>query len=147
MIFKKKTLVIAMAVLSAALVTAGCGKTNIGYVDYTRVQQEAPQIKASMEEMQAKMTDFQKEAETQLQEAAKKQSSPEDMAKLQQQLRAKGAAIQQQYVTQLKAKTDAALDGIVKEKKLDVVVHKSVQGGTNVTGGIDVTEDVIQKLQ
>ncbi|MBQ1856039.1 MAG: hypothetical protein II137_05540 [Anaerovibrio sp.] len=44
--FKKKTLVLAMSAVCAMLITAGCGKVNVGYVDYARVQTEAPQIKS-----------------------------------------------------------------------------------------------------
>ena len=64
---KKKTLFLVIAALCAVFLTAGCGKVNIGYVDYTRVQQEAPQIKESMDEMKTRMEDFQKDAEKQLQ--------------------------------------------------------------------------------
>ena len=82
---KKRITAALMSVLCAAALFAGCGKVNVGYVDQNRIQNEAPQIKASIEEMQGKMTEVQKEAEQKLQEASSSGASDEDMQKLQQQ--------------------------------------------------------------
>ena len=149
MIFKKKTLVLAMSAVCAMMITAGCGKVHVGYVDYARVQTEAPQIKSSMDEMQSRMEEFQKNAEKQLMEQGANIQSEEDAQKfqeLQQQLRMQGAGIQQQYATQVQSKIYAAMDTIAKEKKLDTVVRSNGKDGM-ITGGVDVTDDVIAKLQ
>ena len=144
---KKRITAALMSVLCAAALFAGCGKVNVGYVDQNRIQNEAPQIKASIEEMQGKMTEVQKEAEQKLQEASSSGASDEDMQKLQQQMHMKAAGVQQQYAIQIKAKVDAAMDDIVKAKKLDTVVNSNGKDGVVVSGGVDITEDVIQKLQ
>ena len=144
---KKRITAALMSVLCAAVLFAGCGKVNVGYVDQNRIQNEAPQIKASIEEMQGKMTEVQKEAEQKLQEASSSGASDEDMQKLQQQMQMKAAGVQQQYAIQIKAKVDAAMDDIVKAKKLDTVVNSNGKDGVVVSGGVDITEDVIQKLQ
>ena len=144
---KKRITAALMSVLCAAAIFAGCGKVNVGYVDQNRIQNEAPQIKASIEEMQGKMTEVQKEAEQKLQEASSSGASDEDMQKLQQQMQMKAAGVQQQYAIQIKAKVDAAMDDIVKAKKLDTVVNSDGKDGVVVSGGVDITEDVIQKLQ
>ncbi|WP_235901334.1 OmpH family outer membrane protein [Anaerovibrio slackiae] len=144
---KKSITAALMSVLCAAALFAGCGKVNVGYVDQNRIQNEAPQIKASIEEMQGKMTEVQKEAEQKLQEASSSGASDEDMQKLQQQMQMKAAGVQQQYAIQIKAKVDAAMDDIVKAKKLDTVVNSNGKDGVVVSGGVDITEDVIQKLQ
>ena len=144
---KKRITAALMSVLCAAALFAGCGKVNVGYVDQNRIQNEAPQIKASIEEMQGKMTEVQKEAEQKLQEASSSGASGEDMQKLQQQMQMKAAGVQQQYAIQIKAKVDAAMDDIVKAKKLDTVVNSNGKDGVVVSGGVDITEDVIQKLQ
>lgn len=144
---KKRITAALMSVLCAAALFAGCGKVNVGYVDQNRIQNEAPQIKASIEELQGKMTEVQKEAEQKLQEASSSGASDEDMQKLQQQLQMKAAGVQQQYAIQIKAKVDAAMDDIVKAKKLDTVVNSNGKDGVIVSGGVDITEDVIQKLQ
>ena len=144
---KKRITAALMSVLCAVALFAGCGKVNVGYVDQNRIQNEAPQIKASIEEMQGKMTEVQKEAEQKLQEASSSGASDEDMQKLQQQMQMKAAGVQQQYAIQIKAKVDAAMDDIVKAKKLDTVVNSNGKDGVVVSGGVDITEDVIQKLQ
>ena len=144
---KKRITAALMSVLCAAALFAGCGKVNVGYVDQNRIQNEAQQIKASIEEMQGKMTEVQKEAEQKLQEASSSGASDEDMQKLQQQLQMKAAGVQQQYAIQIKAKVDAAMDDILKAKKLDTVVNSNGKDGVVVSGGVDITEDVIQKLQ
>ena len=144
---KKRIIAAVMSVLCAAALFAGCGKVNVGYVDQNRIQNEAPQIKSSMDEMQSKMAEVQQEAEQKFQEAAASGASEEDMQKLQQQMQMKAAGVQQQYAIQIKAKVDAAMDDIVKEKKLDTVVNSNGKDGVVVSGGVDITEDVIQKLQ
>ena len=83
---KKRIIASILTILCMALAAAGCGKVSVCYVDQARVQQEAPQIKASIEEMQGEMSKFQQEGEKQLQEAAASGKSPEEMQKLQQQL-------------------------------------------------------------
>ena len=144
---KKRIVAAVMSVLCAVALLAGCGKVNVGYVDQNRIQNEAPQIKSSMEEMQSKMAEVQQEAEQKFQEAAASGASEEDMQKLQQQMQMKAAGVQQQYAIQIKAKVDAAMDDIVKEKKLDTVVNSNGKDGVVISGGVDITEDVIQKLQ
>ena len=144
---KKRIIAAVMSVLCAAALFAGCGKVNVGYVDQSRIQNEAPQIKSSMDEMQSKMAEVQQEAEQKFQEAAASGASEEDMQKLQQQMQMKAAGVQQQYAIQIKAKVDAAMDDIVKAKKLDTVVNSNGKDGVVVSGGVDITEDVIQKLQ
>ena len=42
---------------------------------------------------------------------------------------------------------DAALGDIAKEKKLDTVVNSNTKDGVIITGGVDVTDEVISKLQ
>ena len=144
---KKRIIASILTILCMALAAAGCGKVSVGYVDQARVQQEAPQIKASIEEMQGEMSKFQQEGEKQLQEAAASGKSPEEMQKLQQQLQMRGASLQQSYATQINAKMDAALGDIAKEKKLDTVVNSNTKDGVIITGGVDVTDEVISKLQ
>lgn len=144
---KKRFVAIALSIMCVAAATAGCGKVNVGYVDQNRIQTEAPQIKSSIEEMHTKMDEVQTEAQQKLEEANANGASDEEMQKLQQQLQMKAAAVQQQYATQIRSKIDAAMDDIVKEKKLDTVVNSNGKDGVIVSGGTDITDDVLQKLQ
>ena len=137
---KKRIVAVIMSALCVAALATGCGKVNIGYIDQSRIQNEAPQIKSSMQEVQ-------QDGDKQLQEAQAKGTSEEEMQKLQQQLQMKAAGVQQQYSTQIKSKVDAALDDVVKAKKLDTVVNSNGKDGVVVSGGTDITDEVIQKLQ
>ena len=56
-------------------------------------------------------------------------------------------ALNQQYQSQLKAKVDAAIDEIAKNKKLDAVVDSEPSTKLVVSGGVDITDEVIQKLK
>ena len=147
MMSKKRIAAVVMSALCVMAFTAGCGKVNIGYVDESRIQNEAPQITSSVEEMRGKLTEVQQEADQKLQEAQAGGSSDEDLQKLQQQYQMKAAGIQQQYGAQMKAKLDAALDDVVKAKKLDTVINSTGKDGVVVSGGTDITDEVIQKLQ
>lgn len=144
---KKRIIAVIMSVLCMAALLAGCGKVNVGYIDQSRIQNEAPQIKSSIEEMQGKLQETQDDANKQLQEAQANGASEEELQKLQQQLQMKAVGVQQQYSTQMKAKLDAALDDVVKAKKLDTVVNSNGKDGVVISGGTDITDDVIQKLQ
>ena len=143
---KKRIAAVIMSALCVAALATGCGKVNIGYIDQSRIQNEAPQIKSSIEEMQNKLQEVQQDGDKQLQEAQAKGTSEEEMQKLQQQLQMKAAGVQQ-YSTQIKSKVDAALDDVVKAKKLDTVVNSNGKDGVVVSGGTDITDEVIQKLQ
>ena len=56
-------------------------------------------------------------------------------------------ALNQQYQSQLKAKVDAAIEDIAKNKKLDAVVDSEESAKLVVSGGVDITDEVLQKLQ
>lgn len=144
---RKKIAAVVMSALCVMAFTAGCGKVNIGYVDESRIQSEAPQITSSIEEMRGKLTEVQQEADQKLKEAQDAGSPDEDLQKLQQQYQMKAAGIQQQYGAQMKAKLDAALDDVVKAKKLDTIINSTGKDGVVVSGGTDITDEVIQKLQ
>lgn len=140
----KKILIAAM--LIASFFVTGCGsQANIGYVDGGRVMEESPQIKAVIEEGQKKAEELQNEAKTTLENNPDWTDEEKNnaMAELQRKL----MGINQAYATQLKYKMDEALSKIAQEKNLDVVVDSSETQPIILHGGIDVTDEVIQKLQ
>ena len=107
---------------------------------------EAPQIQSLVEEGNAKIQQAQEDAEKDLAEK-KGTMSDEDFQKAQADARRKVAGLNQSYSVQLKQKLDAALADIAKEKKLDAVVDNQAQQKVVIEGGIDVTDDAINKLQ
>ena len=142
---KGKRAAILVAAIMTTMLMGGCGQVKVGYVDEARIAEEAPQIKATMEEGNKKLMETQQELEKQFQEHP--DMSMEEAQKLQQEAQRKAMGLNQQYMTQMQQKMNVALAEIAKEKQLDVVVgnedlHKSI-----LLGGIDVTNEAIQKLQ
>jgi len=142
----KKSRVLLGLGFAAMLVMSGCGQTRIGYIDGDRIMKEAPQIQSLVEEGNEKIQQAQADAEKDL-EAKKGTMSDEDYQKAELDARRKVAGLNQSYSVQLKQKIDAALADIVKEKKLDAVVDNQAQQKVVIEGGVDVTDEAIQKLQ
>ena len=134
-----------VAVMASALLLGGCGQVKVGYVNESRLAEEAPQIKATMEEGTKKLEETQAELEKKFRENP--DMSQEEMQKLQQEAQRKAMGLNQQYMTQIQQKMDVALAEIAKEKKLDVVVDNEGLQKSVLLGGIDVTDEVIKKLQ
>ena len=144
--FTKKSTALLACAFAATLVMSGCGKTQIGYIDGDRIMKEAPQITGLVEEGNQKITEAQDEATKDLNEK-KGTMSDEDFQKAQQDAQRKIAGINQSYSIQLKQKLDQALAEVSKEKKLDAIVDNQQMQKVVVEGGIDVTDEAIQKLQ
>lgn len=139
---KKKTGLLASALIASVMLVSGCGQAKIGYIDIVRVVDEAPQMKTAMEDANQKMIDMQQEIENEL--AAKgDELTEEDYEAAQRKL----VSINQVYMTQMKQKLDAASAEVVKEKELDVIMETAPEQKAVFYGGIDVTDDIIQKLQ
>ena len=150
----KLTLVaVVMALMSVFM--AGCGnETKLGYVDAERVMNEAPQIKTIRENIDAKN----KELETKEQDLYnnKASMSEEDFKKAQADIQRQYQGLSMQYQSQLKNTMDKVLAEVSTEKELSAVVPKSLVRSNGmqiekkdfvVQGGIDITDEVIQKLQ
>ena len=50
-------------------------------------------------------------------------------------------------MTQLQQKRNAAVADVVKDKDLDVVMESSKMEPLVMKGGVDITDEVLQKLQ
>lgn len=127
------------------MLMSGCGQVKIGYIEGSRVMQEAPQVKALVDEGNQKINEAREDAQKSLQDNP--DMSQEDAQKTQAQAQQKMASLNQSYQMQLQQKVSAALQDIAKEKKLDVVVDSEKEQPTALSGCVDVTDDVIAKLQ
>ena len=135
----------SLLVLMLALTVSGCGQARIGYIDGEKVMEEAPQIKAILDEAEQKITEAQKQSETEI--ASIDNADDEEKQKKQLEAQRKLMGINQQYSAQLKQKLDTTLAQIAQEKKLDVVLESVEIQKSVIHGGTDVTDDVIKKLQ
>ena len=136
-VWKRLGIVAAMLALTGML--AGCGgKDNVGVVDMSRVQKEAPLV----QQYKQKTEDKQKFIEKELQDAQQNMSA-EDFQKKQQQAQQElnifGASMQRQFMSDIQSK----LGDIAKDKNVGIIVVKEAVP----SGGIDVTDDLIAKLQ
>lgn len=136
-VWKRLGIVAAMLALTGML--AGCGgKDNVGVVDMSRVQKEAPLV----QQYKQKTEDKQKSIEKELQDAQQSMSA-EDFQKKQQQAQQElnifGASMQRQFMSDIQSK----LGDIAKDKNVGIIVVKEAVP----SGGIDVTDDLIAKMQ
>lgn len=136
-VWKRLGIVAAMLALTGML--AGCGgKDNVGVVDMSRVQKEAPLV----QQYKQKTEDKQKSIQKELQDAQQNMSA-EDFQKKQQQAQQElnifGASMQRQFMSDIQSK----LGDIAKDKNVGIIVVKEAVP----SGGIDVTDDLIAKLQ
>ena len=138
---RKKSVGLLAAAFAATMLMSGCGQVKIGYIEGSRVMQEAPQVKSLVDEGNQKINEAREEAQKSLQDNP--DMSQEDAQKAQ----VKMASLNQSYQMQLQQKVSAALQDIAKEKKLDVVVDSEKEQPTALMGCVDVTDDVIAKLQ
>ena len=134
----------AVALVVSSLIISGCGEGQIGAVDVNKVMTEAPRVKKLMEEAQTKVT----EEQTKLEQAnAGKEMTEEEALKVQMDFQRKLDSINQAYAAQIKSRMDVVIEEISREKNLDVVINNSSEQKILFQGGIDVTQDVINKMQ
>ena len=150
----KLILVIALISMMSIFMT-GCGnETKLGYLDAERVMNEAPQIKTIRDNIDAKNKEIEaKEADLQNQKAT---MSPEYFKKAQMDIQRQYQGLDMQYKSQVKNTMDKVLAEVSTEKELSAVVPKTLVRSNGmqvqkqefvVEGGIDITDEVIQKLQ
>ena len=134
----KKGLLVGMALMGTLLV-AGCGsEPQFGVLDGQRVMAESPKIQAIQQELQTKGEAMQE----QLRKDQKSMSAAQ-FAKKQKETMQEFMVIRKGLETQLEATMETATSEVAAEKKLTLILYK--QGVAQ--GGIDVTDDVIKKLQ
>ena len=134
----------AVALLASSLMIAGCGEGQIGAVDVEKVMAEAPRVKTLMTEAQGKVTEAQQKFE---QDTANKELSDEEAMKIQSDFQRKLEGINQAYASQIKSRMDVVIDEISREKNIDVVINNSKEQKLIFHGAIDITQDVINKMQ
>ena len=119
-------------------VVAGCGSSDkVGVVNTEKIVQESNKAKDLNKEMEAK----QKEITDRLAQVQGTQSEEEfhnTQMNAQQELQIFGQAKSKEF----KAYVESNIQSVAKEKELTVVANDQAI----MTGGIDITEDVIKKM-
>lgn len=134
-----KRLSAVLCMIVAAGVLSGCGgEDKVGYVDMQRVQKEAP----VMQQYQQKVEEKNKSLDQEL-EQAQQTMSAEDFQKKQQQAQQEQQIFQASMERQFMSDVQGKLGDIAKEKEVGIIVYKEAVHN----GGIDVTDELIAKLQ
>lgn len=138
MVKTKKWVLLFMLVFTAALL-GGCSSSGtIGVVDVNKVMTESPKVKQFQEELNVKG----KALSDQL-EKEKATLPPADFQKRQETVYGEFMKTKQEMETQVDTSIKQTLEQISKDKKLSVVLYKNGVA----QGGMDITDEVIKKLQ
>ena len=135
----------AVAVLASSLILTGCGEAKIGAVDVTKVMEQAPRVKTLAQEAEAKIKEAQQKFEQD--SAANPNMTQEESLKLQMDFQRKLEGINQAYAAQIKHRMDIVVEEVSREKNIDVVINNPKDDKVIFHGAIDVTDDVIKKMQ
>lgn len=131
--------------LAVSVLMTGCGDAKIGAIDVTKVMDEAPRVKTLMAEAEAKAKEAQENYEKEY--ANKPDLTEADVQKAQADLQRKLIGINQAYTAQIKNRLDVVLEEIAREKNIDVVISNAAEDKMIFHGAIDVTDEVIKKMQ
>ena len=136
--FGKKTGALIGASLLAAVLMTGCAgnQASVGYFNAERIDKESEALKAIESEANAKLAEAQQEAIA-LQQ--KKGTMSDEEFQMQ--------ALNQKYQIEIQQKVQQALEQISKEKKLDAVMANTNMQKAVIHGGVDITDDLLQKLK
>ena len=134
----------AVAIFATSLILTGCGQSQMGSVDVDKVMAEAPRVKTLLTEAEGKI----KETEEKFQsDYGDKEMTEEETVKAQMEFQRKIESINQGYASQIRSRMDIVIDEVAKEKNIDVVVSNSAEDKMIFHGAIDITDDVIKKMQ
>lgn len=135
----------AAALLASTMIFTGCGQGQVGSVDLGRVMEEAPRVKTLMTEAEGKLTEVQQNFEKEY--ANKTDMTEEEAMKAQMDMRRKLDGINQAYTSQIQNRLNVVIEEIAREKNIDVVISNTEGERLIFHGAIDVTDDVIKKMQ
>ena len=130
---------VAISMVIMAVVVSGCGQNkNVGVIDVEKVVTESPKIKVMNEELMAKHKEIEEKLNTD-----KTTLSEADFNNAKQAADAEFTALRKDLSGKMETEIKTNLEKIAKEKNLSVIIKKNVA----VQGGVDVTDEMIVKLQ
>lgn len=130
---------LAISMVIMAVVVSGCGQNkNVGVIDVEKVVTESPKIKVMNEELMAKHKEIEEKLNTD-----KTTLSEADFNNAKQAADTEFTALRKDLSGKMETEIKTNLEKIAKEKNLSVIIKKNVA----VQGGVDVTDEMIAKLQ
>jgi len=138
---KKRWSLVVVSLMLATFLLAGCSAekpSTIGIVDMQKVMTENGKIK----EMQEQLNKKAQEITAQL-EKERATLKPEEFQQKEQLAYAEFMKLKQEFESKIQLQIQKVLEEIAKEKKLGAVIYKNGMAW----GGIDITDEVLKKLQ
>ena len=138
---RNQWIVLLIALMLSTGLLAGCGHEKpsaIGIVDMQKVMTENGKIKEMQEQLNKKAQEI-----TTTLEKERATLKPEEFQQKEQLAYAEFMKMKQEFESKIQLQIQTVLEGIAKEKKLGAVIYKNGLAW----GGIDITEDVLKKLQ
>lgn len=138
--FRNQKLALLTLLLFSAVLLGGCssGNTAIGVFDVNKVMTESPKIKQFQEQLNTKGKELSDKLEKE-----KAGISEQEFQKRQEAAYAEFLKGKQELETQVDTSIKQAIEQVAKEKKLGVVLYKNGVA----QGGVDITDDVVKKMQ
>ena len=138
--FMNKKLVLFTLLLFSVVLLGGCSSsaTAVGVFDVNKVMTESPKIKQFQEQLNAKGKELSEKLEKE-----KAGISEAEFQKRQEAAYAEFLKGKQELETQVDTSIKQTIEEVAKEKKLGVVLYKNGVA----QGGVDITDDVLKKMQ
>ena len=138
---RNRWIVLLIALVLSTGLLAGCSSEKpsaIGIVDMQKVMTENGKIKEMQEQLNKKAQEI-----TATLEKERATLKPEEFQQTEQLDYAEFMKMKQEFESKIQLQIQTVLEGIAKEKKLGAVIYKNGLAW----GGVDITEDVLKKLQ
>ncbi len=138
---RNQWIVLLIALMLSTGLLAGCSSekpSTIGIVDMQKVMTENGKIKEMQEQLNKKAQEI-----TATLEKERATLKPEEFQQKEQLAYAEFMKMKQEFEGKIQLQIQTVLEGIAKEKKLGAVIYKNGLAW----GGVDITEDVLKKLQ
>ena len=128
-----------IGMIAFAAVITGCGSEHkVAVVDYQKLEDQSPKIKA----IQQEITDKDKEISNRLAEDSKKGLSDEEMQKKVQSAQQERMIFIQSKQKQIESMIQSQTGIIAKEKNIGIVMNKM----SVPAGAVDITDEVLAKI-
>ena len=138
---RNQWIILLIALMLSTGLLAGCSSekpSTIGIVDMQKVMTENGKIKEMQEQLNKKAQEI-----TAALEKERTTLKPEEFQQKEQLAYAEFMKMKQEFESKIQLQIQTVLEGIAKEKKLGAVIYKNGLAW----GGVDITEDVLKKLQ
>jgi len=134
-----KMIVLGSLLVVFAVVAAGRAQQGaIGVLDVEKVMTESPKVKALQDQLNQKGQELSAKLE-----AEKAKSTPEQLQAQQEAAVKEFQTTKQDLEKQVDDTMKQSIEQVLKEKKLGAILYKNGVA----QGGVDVTQDVINKMQ